>query len=183
MADIWLINGIPGSGKSSLARALAGQFPRAVHIEGDVLQQLIVSGSVPPGGTPQMEESRQIHLNVRNQCLLGRSFADAGFDVFIDYVIVNRARVREYWEHFRGCELRLVTLAPDVTTALKRDLERREKQVAAQWVHLREMMDVELGGLGLRMDSTDLTLEQTTEHVLARSSEAILQFTPGAEVP
>ena len=70
---IWIINGIPGAGKSTVSACLCAQFPRSVHIEGDRLQEFIISGAVPPGGSPPDEENRQIHLNVRNQCLLASS--------------------------------------------------------------------------------------------------------------
>ncbi len=69
MPAIWLINGIPGAGKSTVSRLLAARFSRGVHIEGDVLQErFIVSGGVNPGGEPADEAQRQIELNVRNQC-------------------------------------------------------------------------------------------------------------------
>src|SRR5687768_16109980 len=110
MTEIWLINGIPGAGKSTTAHALAAHYERGVHIEGDRLQDFIVSGSVSPGGHPAQEEARQIPLNVRNQCLLARSFAEEGFVPIIDYVVVNQERVEEYRQHLSGFQLHLVTL-------------------------------------------------------------------------
>ncbi len=172
---IWIINGIPGSGKSTLARVLAARFARAVHIEGDALQTCIISGSVPPGASPQAEEQRQIRLNVRNQCLLARSFAEEGFVAVIDYILVNRERVREYSEALRGLDVHLVTLAPPVQIALERDLKRAEKHVAAQWVHLREQIEAELTGLGLWVDNSELTAQQTVDHVLAAQAAARLK--------
>ncbi|MFJ5084035.1 hypothetical protein [Streptomyces sp. NPDC088706] len=39
-----LLSGIPGSGKSTVAAALAARFTASAHIEVDALQELIVTG-------------------------------------------------------------------------------------------------------------------------------------------
>ena len=173
-SGIWLINGIPGAGKTTVARALAAHYPRSVHIEGDRLQELIISGAVWPGGRPADEEARQIHLNVRNQCLLARSFAQAGFLPVVDYVIVNRARVDEYRHHLAGHILRLVTLVPGAPVALERDRRRPEKTVAAAWAHLDALIRGELQGIGLWVDNSHLTVGETVEYVLAHSEDALV---------
>lgn len=172
MSDVWIINGIPGSGKSSTARALAARFPRGVHLEGDRLQDLIVAGSVPPGGEPHEEEERQIHLNVRNQCLLARSFGQDGFTVVIDYVVVNQARVEEYRQQLDGLSPHLVTLAPGVTVALQRDRDRPEKTVAHLWSHLDGLMRAELAGTGLWVDNAALSIGKTVDYILANQATA-----------
>ena len=66
----------------------------------------------------------QIHLCVRNQCLLAQSFAEAGFTPVLDYVIVNRERVEGYQRQLPGRTLRLVTLAPGIEATLARDRAR-----------------------------------------------------------
>ena len=48
--EIWLITGIPGAGKSTVARLLAESFERAAYIEGDVLRGFVVSGGAWRGG-------------------------------------------------------------------------------------------------------------------------------------
>jgi gluconate kinase len=62
--EAWLITGIPGAGKSMVARNLSLRFARAAHIEGDRLGEWITSGRVDPGQPPQQESERQIRLNV-----------------------------------------------------------------------------------------------------------------------
>jgi chloramphenicol 3-O-phosphotransferase len=174
MADIWLINGIPGAGKTTTSRALAKRFSRGVHIEGDLLQDFILSGSVSPGQEPQMESDRQIHMNVRNQCLLARSYAQEGFTPVLDYVVVDRNRVEEYHGQLEGFRLHLVTLAPGIPVALERDQHRPEKTVAHLWTHLDEMMRRDLVDVGLWVDNSTLSLEDTVRYVLAHQAEALV---------
>ena len=38
---VFLISGIPGAGKTTVARLLASQFPLGAHIEADEIQNLI----------------------------------------------------------------------------------------------------------------------------------------------
>jgi predicted kinase len=172
MMDVWIINGIPGAGKSTTARALAQQYPRGVHIEGDRLQECIVSGAVWPGEHPLAEERRQIHLNVRHQCLLARSFAQEGFTPVLDYVVVHRARVQEYRQQLPGLVLRLVTLAPGVQVALARDQQRPEKTVAPQWTHLDAHIRAALQHMGLWVDNSCLTIAETVAHIWSHREEA-----------
>ena len=75
------VTGIQAAGKSTIARLLAQRFERGVHIEADVLYQMIVAGRVMPEepGVMPPEAERQLRLRLRNACLLARSFYEAGF--------------------------------------------------------------------------------------------------------
>lgn len=171
MGIIWLINGIPGSGKTTTAAALARRLPRAAHVEGDRLQDMILAGGVWPGQQPEAESNRQLSLCVRNQCLLAQSFARENMDCVIDFVIVNPDRVAEYRSHLDGLELRLVTLAPGIETALQRDA-LRDKRVAGFWTHLDAAMRRDLADTGLWIDNAALSVEEVIDRILAAGTEA-----------
>ncbi len=169
----WLITGIPGAGKTTTAVALAGRFPRGAHISGDQIQNLIVSGNVPPNPFGDAESERQIDLCIRNQCLLATSFRAEGFAVVVDYVIASEARLANYLELLPDEPVGLVVLAPSIAVARARDLDRPEKHVLSAWEHLQDQLGHALGDRGLWLDTSDLTVTATVDAILARQQEAL----------
>ena len=169
----WLITGIPGSGKTTTAAALASRFTRGAHISGDQLQSLIVSGNAPPNPFGDAESDRQIDLCVRNQCLLANSFRAEGFAVVIDYVIASAARLSNYLELLPDEPVGLVVLAPSIAVARARDRERPDKHVLAAWAHLHDQLDQELGDRGLWLDTSNMRVAVAVNAILARQREAL----------
>jgi hypothetical protein len=151
---------------------LAARSPRGVHIAGDQLQDLIVSGNVPPSPTGSEESERQIELSVRNQCMLATSFRAEDFTVVIDYVIATAERLQTYLSLLPEEPVGLVVLAPPLDVALARDQLRLEKQVLSVWTHLDAQIRGELTGRGLWPDTTDLSVDAVVEAIVARQSEA-----------
>jgi adenylylsulfate kinase-like enzyme len=163
--EIWLITGIPGAGKSTVARLLAESFERAAYIEGDVLRRFVVSGVVwPEGRELDGEAERQFELAIRNQCLLARSFSEAGFLPILDGVVVMQHHLDAYTGYLAGGRLRLVVLAPSAEVAAARN-EQRET-TAPDFSHLDGVMREQLAGQGLWIDSSSQTAEQTVAAIL-----------------
>lgn len=132
-----------------MARRLAGRFPRSVHIEGDLVgHHFIVNGLVPPRGPPPDEAQAQLRLRRRNICLLADSFAEAGFTVVIDDVVVSRSVLDLYLSLLTTRPLSLVQLAPRLEVVARRDANR-DKQVFEIWSHLDAELRREMPGIGL----------------------------------
>jgi predicted kinase len=173
--EAWVITGLPGAGKSTVARLLAARFPRGAHVEGDRLAEMVVGGLVFPGQAPKAESERQSVLAMRHQCLLARSFARAGFVPVLDYVTMTRGGVAFYRRALRRLDLHLVVLNPGKAVALARDRGRpADRQVAALWTHLEEVMLRELRGIGLWVDSGGQTPDETATHILQARTSARL---------
>ncbi|MFF0423652.1 AAA family ATPase [Streptomyces sp. NPDC021012] len=161
-----LLAGIPGSGKSTVAAALAGRFARAAHIEVDHLQELIVRGGHWPSPDGDPEADRQILLRARNGCLLADSFAAAGFLPVLDDVVVRRSHLDFYRARARAVPLHVVILAPGPDKAWERN-NARHKKLTTNWAFLDEAMRAELSGEGVWIDNADQTVEETVDAVLA----------------
>jgi adenylate kinase family enzyme len=183
MTDVWLITGIPGAGKTTTARQLAGRFERSVVIEGDLLQGWIVSGGVWPGQEPAAEASRQIRLNMQNQSLLAHAYAAAGFTPIVDYVIVTRADLQAYRERLARLAVHLVVLRPDRGVVLARDAAREKSQrhrdrhgrtIAEHFGHLEAPMAEALTGVGLWIDNGAHSPDATADLILANRDRARL---------
>ena len=169
----WIVSGIPGSGKTTVARLLAGTFSKGVHIEGDLVgHAFIISGLVAPHAEPQEEAHVQLALRRRNINLLANSFHHAGFTVFIDDVVVSSEILEQYVENLEG-SLRFVQLCPAVEIAEARD-SARHKQVFHIWKHLQQHLE-EMPRSGLWLDTSTMSPQETVGNILQRSEEATLR--------
>ena len=169
---IIVITGIQAAGKSTVARLLAQRFERGVHIEADVLYQMIVAGRVLPeeAGVMPPEAERQLRLRLHNACLLARSFYEAGFSVVIDDIIIGE-RYAHLTEHLSGLPFDLVVLAPRANVVAKeRDASRGKRVVLGEkWAtYLDRELRATMAGIGVWVDNSEQTPEETVEEIVCQ---------------
>ena len=97
----------------------------------------------------------------------------AGFTPIVDDVILQPQMAR-YREVLSRWPLRFVVLAPPVEVAIERDSGRVEKHVAERFAYLDAELRGQMQGLGLWLDTSGMTPDETVETIIRRADEALL---------
>lgn len=148
----------------------------------DTLQKMIVAGAEWPVAsqttinTPDFggEAVRQLRLRMHNMCLLARSFFEAGFTVVLDDIVVG-GRIDDLRSDLAGMDFMFVMLTPNI--AIVRDRERqRGTALWREWEWLTEEVLDAAPGIGLWLDTSDQSAEETVDEIMRRAwDEALVQ--------
>ena len=170
-----LITGIQAAGKTTVAAALARRFQRGVHINGDVLMNMVVTGRPEPGRPGEGE--RQLRLRHRQGAWLADSFCDAGFGVVVDDNAYGGSYLEDYVAAIASRPLRVVVLVPDPEVVLRRDAERGDAAYQpGRWTaaELDRALRQDTSCLGLWIDNSTQAAEETVAEILRGWDEAVV---------
>jgi chloramphenicol 3-O-phosphotransferase len=186
MAEVLILSGPPGAGKSTVGEALAERYDRVAHIDVNQVRRFVTAGRVPPWrGGPERE--RQHRLAVRNAAALARNFLAEAIGVIIDD-LVDAEALEWYLAELReaGAPVHLVRLMPSLAACEARDAGRKEgSRAKAGWVEtVWRRFHAEGEFAGGTVDSTTLSVYEAADRVQELTTAGrSLVWRPGAATP
>lgn len=170
-----MVTGVMAAGKSSVAQALAERLPRSVHVRGDVFRRMIVSGRVDPTPDFPDEAKRQLELRYQLATETARAYAEAGFDVVLQDVILG-PYLQWVADRLPSGNRYVVVLDPEADAVAGRETARPKTGYGDGW-HPTDMVAdhrATTSRIGLWLDTSGLTLAETVEAILDRLDAAKL---------
>ena len=172
MRGVVVITGVMAAGKSTVAQALAERLPRAAHVRGDVFRRMIVSGreEYVPGADGGSEA--QLRLRYRLSAATADAYAEAGFTAVVQDVLLGED-LSSYIGLVRSRPLFVVVLAPSPEAVAAREAGRAKTGYGAWSVEdLDGALRADTPRLGLWLDSSELTVGETVDAILAGRERA-----------
>jgi predicted kinase len=182
MGSVWLITGAQASGKTTVADLLARRHEPAVHVRGDQFRRWAVSGWTDALDADRDEARRLLDLRYDLSATVAERYAAAGFTTVVQDNIYG-PDVERWLAAVSGAPTHLVVLRPTVAAVAARDAERRRTtgKIAYRDGFTPAVNDEHVAStrqdLGLWLDTSDQTPDETVDEILRRADEARVDWT------
>lgn len=156
-----------------------------MHVRGDVFRRMIVSERRASGRRPVRirvdmepepndEAMRQLELRYQLTASTIDTYFDAGFAVVAQDVILG-VHLERFTAYVRSRPLYVVALVPRPDVIARREAEREKTAYSpGRWTieQLDDVLRRKTSRVGLWLDNSDQTPDETVEEILARTDEA-----------
>jgi hypothetical protein len=168
----FVVTGVMAAGKSTVAELLAQRFSRGVHVRGDVFRKMIVRGRDPI--TPELgdEALRQLDLRQRLAASTANDYWRDDFTVVVQDIYAGAA-LNNVVGRLEISPLYVVVLHPRPDVVAAREAQR-EKSGYGAWdvAQFCESFEAETPRIGLWLDTSELTPEETVDEIMRRRLDA-----------
>ncbi|WP_098746448.1 AAA family ATPase [Paenibacillus sp. EZ-K15] len=163
-----IVTGVMASGKSTVAQLLAEKFERGVHLRGDSFRKMIVRGREEMLPDASLEAERQLALRYQLSASAARTYAEAGFHVILQDVILGPA-LQDITAMLNGLPVFIVVLNPSENAISEREQIRDKKGYGVWTIHeLNRRLADETPRIGLWLDTSDFSPEDTAQEIWKR---------------
>jgi predicted kinase len=168
-----LITGIMAAGKSTVAQHLAERLPRSVHLRGDLFRRMIVNGRAELGFELTAEALAQLKVRYRLAALVAHEYLAAGFSVVYQDIIIGKG-LTEVLSLYAEHPFHLVVLCPSPAAVAAREAGRSKTGYGdPAWIEqFDQVLRTETPRLGLWLDTSNLTVEETIDRILIDLAQA-----------
>lgn len=172
---LFVVSGAQAAGKSTTGAALAEALPKAVFIDGDTIGNFVVSGKELMTEPPQIEAIEQLFLRYAGALTVADVYRSAGFDAVIADNIFG-SFLDDFLMIAAPEPVHFVMLTPSADIIRARDAGRRRTAYRDGFTiaGLLQSIEFDTTRVGLWFDNTELTVEQTVDHIVRHATEALV---------